>query len=133
MMDNSPTQGPGGRILGSGKRILSLLVSMVETRLQLAVVELEEEKARLFQLLLLLSLTLLFALFGLASLLVLIVWVIDPQYRLYALAATTVVLLLLALFCGLVALHKSRASTLLRQTRKELARDRQALEDTHNE
>ncbi len=127
-METSSSQGPGERILGTGKRILTLLVGMVETRLQLAVVELEEEKARLFQLLLLLCLTLLFVLFGLASLLVLIIWVIDPHYRLYALIITTFILLILALFTGILAWRKSRASTLLCQTRKELEKDRQSLE-----
>src|SRR5699024_12297574 len=67
---------------------------MVETRLRLAVVELEEEKANLFQLLLMLGLTMLFAAFGLMSLMVLIIWAVDPQYRLNAMIATTVVLLL---------------------------------------
>lgn len=127
-METSSSQGPGERILGTGKRILTLLVGMVETRLQLAVVELEEEKARLFQLLMLLCLTLLFALFGLASLLVLIIWVIDPHYRLYALIITTFILLILALITGILAWRKSHASTLLRQTRKELEKDRQSLE-----
>nr|VUD23178.1 Inner membrane protein YqjE [Salmonella sp. NCTC 7297] len=55
---------------------------MVETRLRLAVVELEEEKANLFQLLLMVGLTMLFAAFGLMSLMVLVIWAIDPQYRL---------------------------------------------------
>ncbi len=44
-----------------------------------------------------LGLTMLFAAFGLMSLMVLIIWAVDPQYRLNAMIATTVVLLLLAL------------------------------------
>ncbi len=102
---------------------------MVETRLRLAVVELEEEKANLFQLLLMLGLTMLFAAFGLMSLMVLIIWAIDPQYRLNAMIATTVVLLVLALIGGIWTLRKARASTLLRHTRQELANDRALLED----
>ncbi len=55
----------------------------------------EEEKANLFQLLIVTGLTLLFAAFGLMSLLlVLVIWAVDAQYRLHVMIATTVVLLL---------------------------------------
>ncbi|MGY5955307.1 Inner membrane protein YqjE [Kosakonia sp. BK9b] len=129
MTDPRYQQGPGKSALGIGQRILSILVEMVETRLRLAVVELEEEKANVFQLLLMSGLTMLFAAFGLMSLMVLIIWAIDPQYRLNAMIATTVVLLVLALIGGIWTLRKARASTLLRHTRQELANDRALLED----
>lgn len=122
-------QGPGKSVLGIGQRIITIIVDMVETRVKLAVVELEEEKANLFQLLLMLGLTMLFAAFGLMSLMVLIIWAIDPQYRLNAMIATTVVLLLLALIGGIWTLVRARRSTLLRHTRRELANDKQLLED----
>jgi uncharacterized membrane protein YqjE len=93
------------------------------------VVELEEEKANLFQMLLMLGLTMLFAAFGLMSLMVLIIWAIDPQYRLNAMIATTVVLLVAALIGGIWTLRKARKSTFLRHTRQELANDRALLED----
>jgi len=67
--------------------------------------------------------------FGLMSLMVLIIWAIDPQYRLNAMIATTAVLLVLALIGGLMTLRKARKSTLLRHTRKELANDRDLLEE----
>ena len=118
-----------GSVFGIGQRIITLLVEMVETRLRLVVVELEEEKANLFQLFLMLGLTLLFAAFGLMSLLVLIIWAIDPQYRLYVMIATTAVLLLSSLIGGIWTLRKARRSTFLRLTRKELAEDRALLED----
>ena len=102
---------------------------MVETRLRLAVVELEEEKANLIQLLLMAGLTLLFTAFGLMSLLVLIMWAVDPQYRLIVMVATTATLLLLAIVGGIWTLRKARRSTLLRHTRHELANDRTLLED----
>ncbi|MGS3448639.1 phage holin family protein [Klebsiella electrica] len=129
MADSQYTQGPGKSVFGIGQRIMTLLVEMVETRLRLVVVELEEEKANLFQLFLMLGLTLLFAAFGLMSLLVLIIWAIDPQYRLYVMIATTAVLLLSALTGGIWTLRKARRSTFLRLTRKELAEDRALLED----
>lgn len=133
MADTHHTQGPGKSVLGIGQRIVSIMVEMVETRLRLAVVELEEEKANLFQLLLMLGLTMLFAAFGLMSLMVLIIWAVDPQHRLNAMIATTVVLLLLALIGGIWTLRKSRKSTLLRHTRHELANDRQLLEEESRE
>lgn len=129
MTESRHAQGPGKSALGIGQRILTILVEMVETRLRLAVVELEEEKANLFQLLMMLGLTMLFAAFGLMSLMVLIIWAIDPQYRLNAMIATTVVLLVLALIGGIWTLRKARASTLLRHTRQELENDRALLED----
>ncbi|MGP3592604.1 phage holin family protein [Vagococcus sp. WN89Y] len=129
MAESRQAQGPGKSALGVGQRILTTLVSMVETRLRLAVVELEEEKANLFQLLLMVGLTMLFAAFGLMSLMVLIIWAIDAQYRLNAMIATTVVLLVLALIGGIWTLRKARATTLLRHTRQELANDRALLED----
>lgn len=129
MAESRQAQGPGKSALGVGQRILTTLVHMAETRLRLAVVELEEEKANLFQLLLMVGLTMLFAAFGLMSLMVLIIWAIDAQYRLNAMIATTVVLLVLALIGGIWTLRKARATTLLRHTRQELANDRALLED----
>lgn len=129
MSDSQHAQGPGKSVLGIGQRIITLLVEMVETRLRLVVVELEEEKANLFQLLLMLGLTMLFAAFGLMSLMVLIIWAVDPEYRLNAMIATTVVLLSAALIGGIWTMRKARRSTLLRHTRKELANDRELLED----
>ncbi len=128
-MESRHAQGPGKSVLGVGQRIVTILVEMVETRLRLAVVELEEEKANLFQLLLMVGLTMLFAAFGLMSLMVLIIWAIDPQYRLNAMIATTVVLLVLALIGGIWTMRKARATTLLRHTRQELANDRALLEE----
>ena len=122
-------QGPANNVLGIGQRILTTLVGIAETRVRLAVVELEEEKANLFQMLLMLGLTMLFAAFGLMSLMVLIIWAIDPQYRLNAMIATTVVLLVAALIGGIWTLRKARKSTFLRHTRQELANDRALLED----
>lgn len=113
-----------------GQRIVTTLVSMAETRVRLAVAELEEEKANLIQLLIMVGLTMLFTAFGLMSLMVLIIWAVDAQYRLMAIAITTAVLFVLALFFGLWTLHKSRQSTLLRHTRKELETDRKLLEES---
>jgi len=129
MANSKSTQGPGQSVFGIGQRIVTLLVEMVETRLRLVVVELEEEKANLFQLFLMLGLPLLFAAFGLMSMLVLIIWAVDAQYRLNVMIATTAILLLAALIGGIWTLRKARRSTFLRFTRQELANDRALLED----
>lgn len=129
MADYRQAQGPGKSVLGIGQRIISIIIEMAETRLRLAVVELEEEKANLFQLLLMLGLTMLFAAFGLMSLMVLIIWAVDPQYRLNVMIGTTAVLLLLAVAGGIWTLVKARRTTFLRHTRQELANDRSLLEE----
>jgi len=129
MTEPRHAQGPGKSVLGIGQRIVTVLVEMVETRLRLAVVELEEEKANLFQLLMMTGLTMLFAAFGLMSLMVLLIWAVDPQYRLNVMIGTTVTLFVLALIGGIWTLRKSRQSTLLRHTRHELSNDPQLLED----
>ncbi|CAI1587516.1 Inner membrane protein yqjE [Serratia quinivorans] len=121
-------QGPAKGVLDVAQRIITILVGMVETRVRLAVVELEEEKANLIQLLIMAGMTLLFTAFGLMSLLILIFWAIDPIYRLMALGATTGVLLFLAVVGAIWTLVKARRSTLLGTTRKQLEIDRSELE-----
>lgn len=124
-------QGPAKGALDIAQRIITILVSMVETRVRLAVIELEEEKANIVQLLMMAGLTLLFTAFGLMSLLILIFWAIDPAYRLMALGITTTVLLLLALSGAIWTLAKARRSTLLGATRKQLELDRSELEGSN--
>lgn len=129
MADHQQSHGPGRGVINIGQRIVTTLVGIVETRVRLAVVELEAEKANLIQMMIMVGLTLLFTAFGLMSLMVLVIWAVDAQYRLMAMAITTGVLFALALIFGLWTLAKSRRSTLLSATRKELASDRQLLED----
>ncbi|KAA9002828.1 hypothetical protein FJU30_02560 [Affinibrenneria salicis] len=128
-MTDQQRQGPGSGAAGIVHRVFTLVVGMVETRLRLAVLELEEEKANLIQLLMMAGLTLLFAAFGLMSLFALAIWGIDPQYRFIALTSITAVLLGLALIIGIWTLVKVRRSTLLSATRKELKADRDLLEE----
>lgn len=128
MADHSQSHGPGKGVINIGQRLITTLVGVVETRVRLAVVELEAEKANLLQMLLMVGLTMLFTAFGLMSLMVLIIWGVDAQYRLMAVAITTGVLFALALILGLWTLIKSRRSTLLGGTRKELSEDRKLLE-----
>ncbi|MEG3110386.1 phage holin family protein [Pantoea sp. T14] len=129
MAESQQNHGPGKGVINIGQRIVTTLVSMVETRVRLAVVELEAEKANLIQLLIMVGLTMLFTAFGLMSLMVLIIWAVDAQYRLMAIGITTAVLFALALIIGIWTLRKSRQSTLLHHTRKELETDRVLLEE----
>lgn len=129
MQKSHESHGPGKGVINVGQRIITTLVGIVETRVRLAVVELEEEKANLIQMIMMIGLTMIFTTFGLLSLMALIIWAVDARYRLMAIGITTAVLFALALFFGLWALVKSRRSTLLRATRKELSVDRKLLED----
>ncbi|AHK18758.1 phage holin family protein [Yersinia similis] len=131
MAEQPRTQGPAKGVLDTVHRIATIVVGMVETRVRLAVIELEEEKATLVQLLMMAGITLLLTAFGLMSLLVLVIWAIDPAYRLVALGTTTAVLLVLALIGVIWTLTKVRHSTLLGSTRKQLETDRELLEKDH--
>lgn len=132
-MIEQQNQGPGNGLFNIAQRILTIVVGMVETRLRLAVVELEEEKSNIIQMLMMAGITLLFAAFGLMSLLVLVILAIDPQYRLTAIATTTGILLLLAIVGAVVTLAKARKSSLLGSTREELQVDRNILEKLQDE
>lgn len=127
--DNTTSQGPARGVLSTAQRIVTIIVGIVETRLRLAVVELEEEKANVIQLLMMAGVTLLFTAFGLMTLLVLLFLAIDPVHRLMALGITTAVLLGLALIGAIWTITKARRSTLLGATRRQLEIDRELLEE----
>ncbi|QAV23630.1 phage holin family protein [Proteus hauseri] len=133
MSESQRPQGPASGVLTSISRIGTIVIGMIETRLSLIAVELEEEKTTLIQLILMAGITLLLTAFGLMSLLILIFWVIDPEYRIYALAITTAVLLIGALIGAIMTLRKSRNSTLLGDTRQQLELDKRLLEQYHDE
>lgn len=133
MSDTQRPQGPASGVLNSLSKIGAIVIGMVETRLNLIAVELEEEKTTLIQLILMAGVTLLLTAFGLMSLLILIFWVIPPEYRVYALAITTATLLLCALIGGIMTLRKARNSTLLGDTRQQLELDKRLLEQYHDE
>ncbi|WP_294912333.1 phage holin family protein [Tatumella sp. UBA2305] len=129
MATHSQNEGPGKSLITIGQRMVTTLASIVETRVRLAIVELEEEKANLIQMLLMVGLTMIFTAFGLMSLMILIIVAVGAEYRLMAIGITTGVLFALALILGVWVLVKSRRSTLLRHTRKELSTDRELLEE----
>lgn len=133
MSDTQRPQGPASGVLNSLSKIGAIMIGMVETRLRLIAIELEEEKTTLIQLILMAGVTLLLTAFGLMSLLILIFWVIPPEYRVYALAITTATLLFCALIGAIMTLRKARNSTLLGDTRQQLKLDKRLLEQYHDE
>ncbi|AYA42040.1 phage holin family protein [Xenorhabdus nematophila] len=133
-MTQSPdSKGPGKGLLNTLRRVAAIIVHMVETRIQLVAVELEEGAATLVQLLLMVGFTLLFAGFGLMCLLVLIFWAIDPAYRIIAMAITAGILLILAVFSAIWTIRKAQKLTFLSATREQLSIDRKMLETDHHE
>ncbi|MDE9428973.1 phage holin family protein [Xenorhabdus bovienii] len=133
MIQSPRSQGPGKGIFDTLRRVAAIVVSMVETRIRLIAVELEENTATLVQLLLLIGFTLLFATFGLICLLILIFWAIDPVYRATAMAITAGILLILAVFSAIWTIRKTRKLTFFNSTREQLKIDRKMLEDDHHE
>ncbi|MCT8264441.1 phage holin family protein [Proteus terrae] len=133
MSETQRPQGPASGVLNSLSKIGAIVIGMVETRLRLIAIELEEEKTTLIQLILMSGVTLLLTAFGLMSLLILIFWVIPPEYRIYALAITTATLLFCALIGAIMTLRKARNSTLLGDTRQQLELDKRLLEQYHDE
>lgn len=114
------------------RRAAALIIGVIETRVQLATVELEEGAASLVQLLLLVGFTLLFATLGIICLLILVFWAVDPAYRTTAMAIAAGVLLFLAMFCTFWTLRKSRRLTFFNATREQLRIDRKMLENDHD-
>ncbi|AMD01692.1 phage holin family protein [Halomonas chromatireducens] len=118
------SQGPVQRLFSAGKRLLNSLLAVGETRLRLVVLELEEEKARLFTLLLLSGLSLLLMLLGLGMLMLLVVVFFWDTHRLAAITISAAVLLGGGLLLALLVIRQARRHTLLKDTLAQLATDR---------
>ncbi|ATJ83296.1 phage holin family protein [Halomonas beimenensis] len=122
------SQGPAQRLFGAGKRLLSSLLATGETRLRLAVLELEEERARLIALLMLAGISLILLLLGLGVLTALVIVAFWESHRLTAIGASAAVLLLGGLGLAGWVMHLARRRTLLVDTLKHLALDRELAE-----
>ncbi len=119
--------GPGG-IAGSLRRLASTGLSILQLRLQLLLTEVEQEKLRLFDALLRVVAGLLVLGVGLVLLVALVLLLVQPEFRLLALAALTA--LFLAGGAALLASGRKRwhqPGALLEGTVAELERDREAL------
>lgn len=116
------------KLLDSLRALGSSVAAMVQTRLELASVELSEEKSRLLRMALLALVGLIFfglSLFALTGLIVLLFW---DNYRVQALGAVVVVYLLLSAICLLAARNIIRNSPpMFEATLAEIDKDRESL------
>ncbi len=124
----SDRQGPAERLFIATKRLITSLVRTGETRLRLAVVELEEERARLVSILLLAGISLVLILLGLAAVTLLVVVIFWDTHRLLAIGIAAGVLLVSGIGLGLWVRRLASRPTLLKSTLKHLATDREILE-----
>lgn len=122
------SSGPAQRTLDAARRLLKTLLANGETRFRLAVLELEEERARLLGMMLLVGASLVLLLLGVATLAALVVIMFWDSYRLTAIAVSAGVLIASSLLLGLIAMRKARQHTLFKETLKQFATDRALLE-----
>jgi uncharacterized membrane protein YqjE len=120
--------GAAQRLFTAGKRLLISLLATGETRLRLAVVELEEERARLVTLLLLSGLSLILLLLGLGVLTTLVIVTFWDTHRLTAIGVSAAVLLLSGIGVAAWVMRLARRRTLLASTLIHLATDRELME-----
>jgi len=125
--------GPTQRVFSAAKRLLKSLIANSETRLRLAVFELEEERARILVLLLLAGASLLLLLLGIATLTALVVVLFWDTYRLTAIAISAGVLIGASFLLAWMAIRQSKRHSLLKETLKQLAADRALLEEPSDE
>lgn len=127
------SQGPAQRLFTAARRLLGSLLATGETRLRLAVLELEEERVRLVGLLLIVGLSLILLMLGIGVLTTLVIVAFWDSYRLTAIAASALVLLGGGALLALRALQLARRRTLLVSTLKHLATDRDLVERERQE
>lgn len=127
------SQGPAQRLFSAAKRLLGSLLATGETRLRLAVLELEEERVRLVGLLLIVGLSLILLMLGIGVLTTLVIAAFWDSYRLTAIATSALVLLGGGTLLALRALQLAKRRTLLVSTLKHLATDRDLMERERHE
>ncbi|MGO2240824.1 MAG: phage holin family protein [Halomonas sp.] len=125
--------GPTQRVFSAAKRLLNSLIANSETRLRLAVLELEEERARLVVLFLLTGASLVLLLLGIATLTTLVVVLFWDTYRLTAIAVSAAVLIGASVLFAVIAIRQSKRHSLLKETLKQLTADRALLEEPGDE
>ena len=127
------SQGPAQRLFTAARRLLGSLLATGETRLRLAVLELEEERARLVGLLLIVGLSLILLMLGIGVLTTLVIVAFWDTYRLTAIAASALLLLSGGALLALRAVQLAKRRTLLVSTLKHLATDRDLVERERRE
>lgn len=129
MTKNYKDNIPGKKIINIGKRIISTLISILETRVQLLRIELENEITKLITLLILINLIMIFASFSFLSLIMLVTLMVNIKYCIFIIAIITSLLLFITLLLGYYMIKKIGQSKLLSFTSKELKKDRELLKD----
>lgn len=120
----------GSGLIGSVKRLASTLASIISTRLELLANELQEERLRLTQMLLLGLFALFCAGMGVLLLVLFIVVLFGDEHRLAALGVLCVLFFSLAAVLALLLRSKAQTgSKLFSASLAELAKDKQELGD----
>lgn len=126
----SSGSGPAERVILAARRLLRNLLDTGETRLRLAVIELQEERARLFSLLLLSGIALMLFAFGIGMLMLLIIVAFWQDHRLLAIGIAAGVLIVSGLLVALRVRSISREPSLLRSTLARFSEDKELLDQT---
>jgi len=127
------SQGPAQRLFTAGKHLLGSLLAVGETRLRLAILEVEEERARLMGLLLLAGLSLILLMLGIGVLTTLVIVAFWETHRLAAIAVSALILLGSGALLALRVMQLARRRTLLANTLRHLAHDRELVEESSRE
>lgn len=126
----SSSSGPAERVILAARRLLGTLLDTGETRLRLAVIELQEERARLFSLLVLTGIALMLVAFGIGMLMLLVIVAFWEDHRLLAIGIASATLIALGLLVLLRVRAISREPSLLRSTLARFSEDKDLLEQT---
>lgn len=125
-----PEASPG--LMGSVKRLLSTLTSIVSTRLELLANELQEERLRLTQMLLFASAALFCFGMGILLLTMFVVVLFWDDHRLAALGVLSALFFSLGTLMAMLLRSKAQAkSRLFSASLAELAKDHERLENGH--
>jgi len=127
------SQGPAQRLFAAGKQLLGSLLAIGETRLRLVILEVEEERARLVGLMLLAGLSLVLLMLGIGVLTTLVIVAFWETHRLAAIGISALVLLGSGILLALRVMQLARRRTLLADTLRHLASDRELVEETLRE
>lgn len=126
MTENTPGESKG--LFESLSMLAATLVAIVQTRLELLSVDLEEERQHLFTIMLLALVAVFLLGIGIVLAAILIMVIFWDTHRLLVLALLTVLFLLLGSATGAYALHRVRAKPrLFSSSLSELQKDQQQL------
>ncbi|PPI88507.1 hypothetical protein CRV09_02305 [Candidatus Pantoea edessiphila] len=124
-------KGPSKTIIDIIQNMIAKIIIIIETRLRLAILEIEEEKTKIIQILLMIGLTVLFITAGFFCLLMVIIFSVSPQFRVLTMLVISFILFLISFLFIFLIFKKSQDSTLLKYTLKELKTDCNILESNN--